>query len=104
MEFLAEFLVALITATITAVLTWMRKNSYDIKFEDKYAKYSMLYQVSGEVVKSIDEKLYKEMEDCIKQLTLAYQSPEFTTSMFNSLVKEAQELFDYVEDLLKNRG
>lgn len=104
MEFLAEFLVALITAAISAILTWMRKNAHDIKFEDMYVKYSMMFQVSGELVKSIDEKLYKEMEDCVKKLTLAYQSPEFTTSMFNSLVKEAQELFDYIEDLLKNRG
>ena len=104
MEFLAEFLVALVTAIISAVLTWVRKNAYDIKFEDLYVKYSMMFQVSGELVKSIDEKLYKEMEDCVKKLTLAYQSPEFTTAMFNSLVKEAQEVFDYVDDLLKNRG
>ena len=104
MEFIGDIIVAVVTALASVFITWMTKNRNDIWFEDLYSKYTLVFQVSGAAIEAIDEQLYIEMKECVEKLTLAYQSPQFTTAMFNSLVKEAKDVFDRVEILLKNRG
>lgn len=98
---LTEFLVAVLTAFVSIVLTWFRREAYDIRFEDLYSKYRMVFEVSGELVKAMDEKLYVEMGDCVQKMKQAYESPEFTPSMFNQIVKECKDVFDRAEQLLK---
>ena len=99
-----ELLIAIISAVVSVFIGWFKRSDYDVKCEDLYAKYAMVFQVSGELVRALDEKLYVEMEDCIKKLTLAYQSPEFTPNMFNQIVKESKDVFDRVNELIKNRS
>lgn len=99
-----ELLVAVITALISVVITWTKKEQIDIAVEDKYAKYALVFQVSGELIRALDEKLYVEMDEALKKMRLAYQSPEFTTKMFQEIVKESKDVFDRANELIKNRS
>jgi len=103
-ELWTELLVAIITAVISVAITWSKREGYDIKFEDKYMKYKMIFDISGELVRALDEQLYDEMADCVKLMTKAYESTEFTPSMFNQIVKESKDVFDRVNVLLKKRS
>lgn len=103
-ELWTELLVALLTAVISVAITWFRREAYDIKFEDLYSKYKMVFDVSGELVRALDEKLYEEMDDCVKKMKQAYESPEFTPSAFIGIVKECKDVFDRANELIKNRS
>ena len=104
MEFIIELGIGLLSALVGAILAWWKKTVNDLNFEDLYSKYALILKVSGAVIQEIDPKLYIEMKECIEKLDEAYKSPEFTTKMFNSLVKEAQAVFERVDILLANRG
>lgn len=104
MEFLIELGVGLLSAIVGAALAWWKKTVTDLNFEDLYSKYALILRVSGAVIEELDPKLYIEMKECIEKLDEAYKSPEFTTKMFNRLVKEAYDVFERVDILLANRG
>ena len=104
MEFLIELGVGLLSAIIGAAIAWWKKTVNDLNFEDLFSKYSLILNVSGAVIEELDPKLYIEMKECIDKLRQAYASPEFTTKMFNTLVKESMDVFERVDILLANRG
>lgn len=103
-----DLIVELVTSIVVAVLAFIvgmfKERQYDIKMEDAYVKNKLLFDVSGTVVKAVDEKLYNEMEDAIKKMKEAYESPMFTTASFNTIVKECKDVFDRAQVLIKSRG
>lgn len=104
MEYLIELGVGLLSALVGAAIAWWKKTVCDLNFEDLFVKYGLVLKVSGAVIEELDPKLYIEMKECYEKLEAAYQSPAFTTKMFNELVKEAKDVFDRVDFLLANRG
>lgn len=103
-EMLMEMIVTIVVAIIGYVIGIIKDRTTNLNLEDKYLKYKLLFDVSGVVIKTIDEKLYREMEEAIAKMKEAYESPAFTTKMFNQLVKECKDVFDRAQVLLKNRS
>ena len=103
-DVLMDILYVVVTAIVSVAVTWIKRESYDIQFEDKYCKYLMIFELSGGLVKMWDEKLYEEMAECVRLMKKAYTSPEFTPSAFNKIVKESKDVFDRVQELMKNRS
>ena len=103
-EQLLELITAIIVAVIGYVIGIVKERQYDLAIEDKYSKYKLVFDVSGAVIKTVDEKLYTEIEEAIAKMDEAYKSPTFTTAMFNSIVKESKDVFDRAQVLLKNRS
>ncbi|MBR4846071.1 MAG: hypothetical protein IKU98_06590 [Bacteroidaceae bacterium] len=103
-----DLIVELVTSVVVAVLAFVvgifRERQYDIKMEDVYVKNKLFFDVSGMVVKALDEKLYNEMEEAITKMKVAYESPTFTTASFNAIVKECKDVFDRAQVLIKSRG
>jgi len=87
-----EMFIEMITAIVVAVLGYVvgiiKDRQTNLKLEDTYVKYKMIFDVSGSVVKVIDEKLYREMDEAVAKMKEAYESPTFTTQAFNEIVKE----------------
>ena len=102
-EQLLELITAIIVAVIGYVIGIVKERQYDLAIEDKYSKYKLLFEVSGAVIKTVDEKLYVEIEEAIAKMDEAYKSPTFTTAAFNSIVKECKDVFDRAQILLKKR-
>ena len=102
-EQLLELIIAIIVAVIGYVIGIFKDRQYNIKVEDVYNKYKLLFDVSGAVIKTIDEKLYVEMEEAIAKMKEAYESTSFTTQAFNEIVKECKDVFDRAQILLKKR-
>lgn len=103
-----DLIVELVTSVVVAILAFVvgifKERQYDLKMEDIYVKNKLFFDVSGMVVKAIDEKLYNEMDEAVKRMKEAYESPTFTTAAFNSIVKECKDVFDRAQVLIKSRG
>lgn len=103
-----DLIVELVTSIVVAVLAFIvgmfKERQYDIKMEDAYVKNKLLFDVSGMVIKALDEKLYNEMEDSVKKMQEAYESPKFTNKAFQEIVKECKDVFDRAQLLIKSRG
>lgn len=100
---LSEMIIAIVVAIIAYITGIVKDRQVNLNFEDKFSKYKLIFDVSGTVIKSLDEKLYVEMEEAITKMKEAYESPTFTTQSFNEIVKECQDVFDRAQELLKNR-
>ena len=102
-----ELLVEMVTAIVVAILGYIvgiiKERQYDLKIEDLYVKYKMIFDISGDIIHALDEKLYVEMEEAIAMMKEAYESPTMSTAMFNKIVKESKDVFDRVNVLLKGR-
>ena len=103
-EQLLELIIAIIVAVIGYVIGIFKEKNYQIKFEDTYSKYKLIFDVSGTVIKAMDEKLYTEMEEAIAKMKEAYENPSFTPDAFASIVKECKDVFDRVQELLSKRA
>ena len=103
-EQLLELIMAIIVAVIGYVIGIVKERQYDLAIEDIYSKYKLIFDISGTVIKMVDEKLYTEIEEAIAKMDEAYKSPTFTTAMFNQIVKESKDVFDRAEALLKKRA
>lgn len=105
MELWAAILGAVVLAVITAVIGygigWTKKKGYDIAFEDIYAEHSLFFEVAGEAVKGLDEKLYMELAEAIEAMRTAYQSPAFTTEAFHCVIMECEDVFQRARELIK---
>lgn len=97
---LVECIVAIVVAILGYIVGIFKDRQYELSIEDKYVKYKLIFDVSGAVVKTLDEKLYSEMEEAIVKMKQAYESPEFTTKMFQEIVKESTDVFDRVQELI----
>lgn len=102
-EIIYTVIVAIIVAVIGGVIGWTKRQGYDEKFENIYIKYKLIFDVSGTIVQAIDAQLYQEMKEALAKMKEAYESPEFTVSQFNEIVKECQDVFDRVNELLADR-
>ena len=91
-------------AILGYVIGIIKDRQTNLNFEDKYVKYKLLFDVSGTVIKAMDNKLYTEMEEAIAKIKEAYESPTFTTQAFNSIIKECKDVFDRAQELLKKRA
>lgn len=100
---LTEMIAAIVVAILGYVIGIIKDRQTNLNFEDKYARYKLLFDVSGTVIKAMDEKLYTEMEEAITKMKEAYESPTFTTQAFNSIIKECKDVFDRAQILLKKR-
>lgn len=100
---LVELITAIVVAVIGYVIGIFKDRQYNLKVEDVYNKYKLIFDVSGVVIKTIDEKLYTEMEEAIAKMKEAYESTSFTTQAFNEIVKECKDVFDRAQILLKKR-
>ena len=101
---LTETITAIMVAIIGYVIGIIKDRQTNLNFEDKYVKYKLLFDVSGTVIKAMDNKLYTEMEEAIAKIKEAYESPTFTTQAFNSIIKECKDVFDRAQELLKKRA
>lgn len=101
---LTEMITAIMVAIIGYVIGIIKDRQTNLNFEDKYVKYKLLFDVSGTVIKAMDNKLYTEMEEAIAKIKEAYESPTFTTQAFNSIIKECKDVFDRAQELLKKRA
>lgn len=101
---LTEMITAIIVAILGYVIGIIKDRQTNLNFEDKYVKYKLLFDVSGTVIKAMDNKLYTEMEEAIAKIKEAYESPTFTTQAFNSIIKECKDVFDRAQELLKKRA
>ena len=101
---LTETIVAIMVAIIGYVIGIIKDRQTNLNFEDKYVKYKLLFDVSGTVIKAMDNKLYTEMEEAIAKIKEAYESPTFTTQAFNSIIRECKDVFDRAQELLKKRA
>lgn len=101
---LSEMIVAIMVAILGYVIGIIKDRQTNLNFEDKYVKYKLLFDVSGTVIKAMDNKLYTEMEEAIAKIKEAYESPTFTTQAFNSIIKECKDVFDRAQELLKKRA
>ena len=101
---LTEMITAIIVAILGYVIGIIKERQTNLNFEDKYVKYKLLFDVSGTVIKAMDNKLYTEMEEAIAKIKEAYESPTFTTQAFNSIIKECKDVFDRAQELLKKRA
>lgn len=99
-----EAIVAIVVAVIGYVVGLIKERQGNLLFEDTYMQYKLLFDVSGMVIKGIDEQLYMELEEAVAKMKEAYENPGFTTQAFNGIVKECKDVFDRAELLLKNRG
>ena len=101
---LTEMITAIMVAIIGYVIGIIKDRQTNLNFEDKYVRYKLLFDVSGTVIKAMDNKLYTEMEEAIAKIKEAYESPTFTTQAFNSIIKECKDVFDRAQELLKKRA
>ena len=105
MDIWASLLGAVILAVITAIIGygigWTKKKGYDIAFEDVYAEHKLFFEVAGEMVKGVDEKLYMELTEAIEAMRTAYESPAFTTESFQSIVAECDDVFQRAREVIK---
>lgn len=101
---LTEMITAIMVAILGYVIGIIKDRQTNLNFEDKYVKYKLLFDVSGTVIKAMDNKLYTEMEEAIAKIKEAYESPTFTTQAFNSIIKECKDVFDRAQELLKKRA
>ena len=101
---LTETITAIMVAILGYVIGIIKDRQTNLNFEDKYVKYKLLFDVSGTVIKAMDNKLYTEMEEAIAKIKEAYESPTFTTQAFNSIIKECKDVFDRAQELLKKRA
>ena len=101
---LTEMITAIMVAIIGYIIGIITDRQTNLNFEDKYVKYKLLFDVSGTVIKAMDNKLYTEMEEAIAKIKEAYESPTFTTQAFNSIIKECKDVFDRAQELLKKRA
>lgn len=101
---LTEMITAIMVAIIGYIIGIIKDRQTNLNFEDKYVKYKLLFDVSGTVIKAMDNKLYTEMEEAIAKIKEAYESPTFTTQAFNSIIKECKDVFDRAQELLKKRA
>ena len=101
---LTEMITAIMVAIIGYIIGIIKDRQTNFNFEDKYVKYKLLFDVSGTVIKAMDNKLYTEMEEAIAKIKEAYESPTFTTQAFNSIIKECKDVFDRAQELLKKRA
>lgn len=102
-----ELLIEMVTAIVVAVLGYIigifKDRQTNLKIEDTYIKYKLIFDVSGAVIRTMDEKLYVEMEEAIAKMKEAYESPAMTTAMFNEIVRECKDVFNRAQELLKKR-
>ena len=101
---LSELIVAVITALIGYIVGKFKERQYNLKVEDLYCKYKLLFDISGSVLQTMDAKLYTELEEAISRMKAAYESESFTTQAFNEIVLECKDVFDRAQVVLKNRG
>ena len=101
---LIECVTGIIVAVVGYVIGVIKERQYDLAIEDRYSKYKLIFDVSGSVLKVMDEKLYIEIEEAIAKMDEAYKSPTFTTAMFNQIVKESKDVFDRAQELLESRS
>lgn len=105
MELWAAILGAVVLAVITAIIGygigWTKKKGYDIAFEDVYAEHRLFFEVAGQMVAEMDEKLYKELEEAVTAMRTAYESPSFTTESFQLIVAECEDVFQRARELIK---
>ena len=101
---LTEMITAIMVAILGYAIGIIKDRQTNLNFEDKYVKYKLLFDVSGTVIKAMDNKLYTEMEEAIAKIKEAYESPTFTTQAFNSIIKECNDVFDRAQELLKKRA
>lgn len=99
-EMLSEMIVAIVVAVIGYAIGIFKDRQYNLKVEDVYSKYKLFFDISGAMVKALDEKLYNEIEEAIKKMDEAYKSPTFTTQAFNEIVKECSDVFKRAQELL----
>lgn len=103
-ELLSEMIVAVVVAVLGYVIGYMKERQINNKIEDTYVKYKLFFDVSGSVLKTVDEPLYKEVEEAITKMKTAYESDSFTIQAFNEIVKECADVFNRAQTLIKNRG
>jgi len=101
---LSEMIFAIVTAIIGYVVGVFKDRQYNLKMEDLYGKYKLFFDISGNVLKAVDEKLYGEIEEAIAKMKAAYESEAFTTKAFNEIVLECKDVFDRAQYVLKNRS
>ena len=101
---LTEMIAYIMLAILGYVIGIIKDRQTNLNFEDKYVRYKLLFDVSGTVIKAMDNKLYTEMEEAIAKIKEAYESPTFTTQAFNSIIKECKDVFDRAQELLKKRA
>lgn len=103
-EIITEIALAVGAGVAAYFVGIFKDRQYNLKIEDLYSKYKLLFNVSGALIKTLDEKLYVEMEQAITKMQTAYTSEGFTTKSFNQIVKECADVFNRAEELLKNRS
>ena len=101
MSLLGAVILAAITAVIGYGIGWSKKKGHDIMFEDIYAEHKLFFDVAGQMVKDIDEKLYKELEEAILAMKTAYESPAFTTEAFQEIIMECGDVFERAKEIIK---
>lgn len=101
---LTEMIVAIVVAVIGYVVGLMKERQTNLKIEDAYAKYKLFFDVCGNVIKTIDADLYRELDEAITRMRVAYESEAFTVQAFNEIVKECADVFARAQILIKNRG
>lgn len=101
---LIECVTGIIVAVVGYVIGVIKERQYDLAIEDRYSKYKLIFDVSGSVIKLMDEKLYTEIGEAVAKMDEAYKSPTFTTAMFNQIVKESKDVFDRAQELLESRS
>ena len=101
---LSESIVAIVTAIIGYIVGKFKERQYNLKVEDLYSKYKLFFDISGSILKTMDAKLYSELEEAIAKMKGAYESESFTTQAFNEIVLECKDVFDRAQIILKNRS
>lgn len=102
-EMIYALIIGIACVVIGTAITWTKKKGYDDKVTDLYEKYRIVFTLSGALIKSVDEKLYNEMEEAINKMTEAYNSPNFTPSMLEDIIKECQDVFDRVQEIIDGK-
>lgn len=102
-EIVYTLIVAVVCAVVSFAIGWTKRKGWDLKAEDLYSKYKLLFDISGNLIQTIDPTLYQEMKEAVEKMTEAYQSTSFTPDMFNEIVKECKDVFDRAQTLLGNR-
>ena len=103
-EIFYTLIVAVVCALISFVIGWTKRKGWDLKAEDLYSKYKLIFDISGNLVQTIDAQLYEEMKEAVEKMTEAYQSTSFTPDMFNEIVKECGDVFRRAQELIGNQG
>lgn len=93
-------IIGIACVVIGAGIYWFKKSGYDTKAEEVYKKYQYIFTFAGVLVKSIDEQLYKEMQEALDKMKEAYESGTVTPSELEEIIKECEDVYERVQELL----